>query len=89
MPSWMVGVSASVILPCTIKFRGRFLLATAYPGSPGKSAIKRLCVCMLQILYMGLVLSMFEVYYDDDDNDGNNYDNNNIIITMIILPSVL
>jgi len=38
-------VSASVILPCTIKFRGIFLLmASAYLGSPGKKAIKCLCV---------------------------------------------
>ena len=44
--SWIVGVSASVIFPCTIKSRRRFLLAPAHPGSPGKRAIKRLCVCL-------------------------------------------
>jgi len=43
-PCWMVGVSASVIFPSTIKFR-RFLLVPAHPGSPGKRAITRLCVC--------------------------------------------
>jgi len=42
-PSWMVGVPASVIFPCTTKSR-RFLLALAHPGSPRKRAIKRLCV---------------------------------------------
>jgi len=45
-PSRMVGMSASVILPCTIKSRGRFLLAPAYPGSPWKRVVKRLCVCV-------------------------------------------
>ena len=44
-PSWIVSVSDSDILPCTIKSR-RFLLAPAHPGSPGKRAAKRLCVCV-------------------------------------------
>ena len=44
-PSRIVDVSASVIFPCTIKFRRRFLLLTpADPGGPGKRAVKRLCV---------------------------------------------
>ena len=34
-PSWMVSVSASVNLPCTIKSRSS-LLALAHPGGPGK-----------------------------------------------------
>jgi len=34
-PSWMVGVSASVIFPCSIKIQ-KFLLAPAHPVSPGK-----------------------------------------------------
>jgi len=34
-PSWMVGVSASVIFPCTIKYRSS-LLALAHPDGPGK-----------------------------------------------------
>ena len=46
-PSWVVGVSASVILPCTIKSRGRFLPAPAYPDSPGKEGHKMVvCVCV-------------------------------------------
>ena len=47
VPSRMVGVSASVIFPCTIKSRRRFLLALAHLGSPRKRAIK-LCmyVCL-------------------------------------------
>jgi len=45
-PSWMVGVYAYVIFPCTIKSRRRFLLAPAHPGSPRKRAIKQLCVCV-------------------------------------------
>ena len=45
-PSWMVVVSASVIFPCTIKFRRIFLLAMAHMGSPGKRAVKQLCVCV-------------------------------------------
>jgi len=44
VPSWVVGVSASVILPCSIKSRRRLLLAPAHPDSPGKGAIKQLCV---------------------------------------------
>ena len=31
--SWMVGVSASVIFPCTIKSRRRFLLGPAHQCS--------------------------------------------------------
>ena len=42
----MVGVSASVVFPCTIKSRSRCLLAPAHPGSPRKRAVKRLCVCV-------------------------------------------
>jgi len=45
-PIWMVGVSASVIFPCTTKSRIRFLLAPAHPGSLGKRAVKRLCACV-------------------------------------------
>jgi len=41
----MVGVSASVNLPFTIKSRGS-LLAPAHPGGPGKKAVKRLCGCV-------------------------------------------
>ena len=41
MPSRMVGVSASVNLPCTIKSRSS-LLALAHLGGPGKRAVKRL-----------------------------------------------
>ena len=40
-PSWMVGVSVSVIFPCPIKSRSS-LLAPAHPGGLGKSAVKRL-----------------------------------------------
>jgi len=43
-PSRIVGVSSSDISHCTIKSRRSFLLAPAYPGSPGKRTIKRLCV---------------------------------------------
>jgi len=45
VPSRIVGMSASDIFPCTIKSRRRFLLAPAHPDSPGKRAIKWLCVC--------------------------------------------
>jgi len=45
-PCRMVGVSASVIFPCTMNSR-RFLLAPAHPGSPGERAVKRLCFCVL------------------------------------------
>jgi len=45
-PSWIVSLSASDIFPCTIKFRRRFLLAPAHPGSPRKRAVKWLCVCV-------------------------------------------
>jgi len=45
-PSGTVGVSAYVIFPCTIKSRRRFVLAPAHINSPGKRAIKRLCVCV-------------------------------------------
>ena len=34
-----------LIFPCTIKSRSS-LMAPAYPGGPGKRAIKRLCVCV-------------------------------------------
>jgi len=58
-PSQMVGVYASLILPCTIKFRGIFLLQPAYPDSPGKGAIKplcvRVCVLVFTLLYFAMV----------------------------------
>jgi len=44
VPSRIVGLSASVTFPCTFKSR-KFLLAPAHPDSPGKRAVKRLCVC--------------------------------------------
>jgi len=47
-PIRIVGVSASVIFPCTIKSR-RFLLAPAQAGSPGKMAVKWLCVCVFAV----------------------------------------
>ena len=47
VPSWIVSVPASVIFPCTIKSRRRFLLAPAHPGGPGKTPVKRLCVCVV------------------------------------------
>jgi len=37
-PIRMVGVSASVIFPCTIKSK-RFLVASTHPSSPGKRAV--------------------------------------------------
>jgi len=43
--SRIVGVSASDISPCTIKFRRSFLLPPAHPGFPGKRAVKRF-VCV-------------------------------------------
>jgi len=46
-PSQIVGVSASVIFPCTIKSR-RFLLAPAHSGSPRKRAVTWLRVCIPQ-----------------------------------------
>jgi len=46
-PNWMIGVSASVMFPCTMKSRRRFLLELPHPGSPGKRAIKTVvCVCV-------------------------------------------
>jgi len=44
-PSQIVGVSAYVIFPCTIKVQ-KILLAPAHLGSPGKRAVKQLCVCV-------------------------------------------
>jgi len=38
-PRRLVGVSASVIFPCTIMSRNS-LLAPAHPGGPGKRAVK-------------------------------------------------
>jgi len=42
----MVGVSASVNLPCTIKSTGS-LLAPAHPGGPRKRAVTRFLVVMV------------------------------------------
>jgi len=42
-PSRIVRVSASVIFPCTIKSRRKFLLAPAHQDSPGKG---RVYVCV-------------------------------------------
>jgi len=56
VPSRMVSVSASDIFPCTIKSGRRFLPAPAHTGSPGKRAVKRLCVC---VCVCGIILSPF------------------------------
>ena len=45
-PIRIVRVSASVVSPCTIKSRRRFLLIPAHTDSPGKRTIKRLCLCV-------------------------------------------
>jgi len=59
-PSRMVSVSASVNLPlhhsrmpCTIKAR-RSLLAPAYPGGPGKRAVKRMCVSVCVTIHINV-----------------------------------
>ena len=44
--SRIVGVSASVIFPCTTRSGKRSLLAPADLDSPGNWAIKQLCVCI-------------------------------------------
>ena len=46
-------MSASVIFPCTIKPRRRFLLAPAHPGSPGKrrKMTVSVCVCITRVPY--------------------------------------
>jgi len=44
-PSRIVGVSVSVVLPCSIKFRRRFLLAPVHLGSRGKRP-RNGCVCV-------------------------------------------
>jgi len=43
----MVGVSASVIFPCTVKSERSFLMAPAHPGSHGKRAVKWLCMTLV------------------------------------------
>jgi len=44
-PSWMAGVSASVVFPCTIKVQKKISSGTGSPRcSQKKSAVKRLCV---------------------------------------------
>jgi len=54
-PSRIVSVYASGIFPCTIKSRRRFLLALAHLGSPGKRAVKRLCVCVREKSNIGVI----------------------------------
>jgi len=50
-PSRTVSASAFVIFPCAMKSR-RFLLAPAHLGSPGKGAVKRLCIYVCEaVLY--------------------------------------
>ena len=57
VPSRIVGVSASVIFPSTIKSRRSFLLAPAHLGGPGKRAVKQLWWCgNMLILAVGDVL---------------------------------
>jgi len=70
-PSQMVGVSAFVILPCTIKSR-RFLLALAHLSSSGKRAIKWLCVCADANLFCELCQLVFLVTVKNCINPSNN-----------------
>jgi len=39
LPSWMAGVSASVVFPCTIKVQKKILLALAPPVVPRKKVL--------------------------------------------------
>ena len=69
-PNRMVGVSVSVIFPCTIKSKRRFLLALAHPGGPGKRAVKRLCVCVracVCVIWLESVLLLIFLQYFDID----------------------
>jgi len=60
-PSQIVGVSAYVIFPCTIKVQ-KILLAPAHLGSPGKRDVKQLCVCVCVcvLLVVGLISSLHQ-----------------------------
>ena len=59
-PCRTVSVSASVIFPCTIKSRRRFLLALAHPGSPGKRAIKMVVyVCVSDVEFCSITCPQF------------------------------
>jgi len=49
VPSWMVGVSASVNLPCIIKSRSS-LLALAHPGGPGIKSRKMVVVVVVVVV---------------------------------------
>jgi len=54
--SWIVGVPASVIFPCTMKSRRRLILAPAHSGSPRKRAVKWLCVwCCKDSQWLGVI----------------------------------
>ena len=46
-PSQIVSVSASVIFPCTLESKRRFLPALADLRGPRKRAVKWLCVCVV------------------------------------------
>jgi len=59
-PIQMVGVSASVIFPCTIKSRRRFLLAPADLGSPGKRAVKQVVSVLLYLCPCGRLVALSE-----------------------------
>jgi len=61
--SWIVGVSVSVIFPCALKSRRRFLLAPAHPGSHGKMAVKRFCVCFCVCCYDGCVHVVLQTFW--------------------------
>jgi len=57
-PICKVGVSASVVFPCTIKSRRSFVMAPAHPGNPG-IRVKQLCVFdygeNTRVLFKGVV----------------------------------
>ena len=50
VPSRMAGVSASVNLPLHHKVQ-KFSSGTGLPGGPGKRAVKRLCVCVVETIW--------------------------------------
>jgi len=66
VPSRIDGVSASDIFPCSIKSRGRFLLAPAHQGSPGKRTIKQLVHVCISLTLLGLVFPISQLKKDCD-----------------------
>jgi len=91
VPSRIVGVSSSIIFPCTIKSRRRFLLAPAYMDSSGKRTVKWLCVCVcskIVIIWTFFKSSWFTLFQECNKSSRLNFTQYTVLPHNLMWPQI-